>query len=81
MPMNGTMSFWSQIWSPVVMTDAPARRRSIVILPVMPRPAAAFSPLTTLATNVEGHTTLEFDGVDDVNVVVVVVEGALGPFP
>src|ERR1700736_2188430 len=30
------------------MTETPARRRSIVIFPVMPRPPAAFSPLTTI---------------------------------
>src|ERR1051325_7500252 len=35
------------MWSPVVMTETPARSRSIVILPVIPRPPAAFSPFTT----------------------------------
>src|SRR6516164_2764599 len=34
------------MWSPVVMTATPARKRSIEIRPVIPRPAAAFSPFT-----------------------------------
>src|SRR5262249_43153798 len=36
------------IGPPVVRTATPARRRSIVIRPVIPRPAAAFSPFTTM---------------------------------
>src|SRR5205085_10188665 len=31
----------------VVTTETPARRRSIVIFPLIPRPPAAFSPFTT----------------------------------
>src|SRR5206468_8505026 len=46
--INDKISFWSQTWSPVVTTETPARKRSIVILPVMPRPPAAFSPFTTI---------------------------------
>src|SRR5437899_4941876 len=46
--MKDKISFWSQTLSPVVTTETPARKRSIVILPVMPRPPAAFSPLTTI---------------------------------
>ena len=46
--MNDRISFWSQIWSPLVITETPARKRSIVILPVIPRPPAAFSPLTMM---------------------------------
>jgi len=41
--MNGMMSGWSQMWSPVVTTAAPARRKSIVIFGVIPRPLAEFS--------------------------------------
>src|SRR5205807_8241152 len=46
--MKDKISFWSQTWSPVVTTETPARKRSIVILPVMPRPPAEFSPFTTI---------------------------------
>src|SRR5260370_2552416 len=49
--MNERISFWSQMWSPVVMTETPARKRSIVIFPVIPRPPAAFSPLTMTKSN------------------------------
>src|SRR5450432_2218144 len=36
------------MWSPVVMTAAPARSRSMLIFDVMPRPLAEFSPLTMM---------------------------------
>ena len=49
--MNERISFWSQIWSPLVITETPARKRSMVILPVIPRPPAAFSPLTMMKSN------------------------------
>src|SRR5689334_14237737 len=41
------MSRWSQTWLPVVMQSTPALCNSAQILAVMPKPAAAFSPLTT----------------------------------
>src|SRR5262245_5969767 len=42
----GMISFWSQMWSPLVMTATFARKRSVQILGVIPRPFAAFSPFT-----------------------------------
>src|SRR6478672_12437675 len=39
------MSRWSQTWLPVVMQSTPALCSSAQILAVMPKPAAAFSPL------------------------------------
>src|SRR6516225_870818 len=41
------MSRWSQTWLPVVMQSTPALCNSAQILAVMPKPAAAFSPLAT----------------------------------
>ena len=40
------ISRWSQTWLPVVMQSTPASCSSAQILAVMPKPAAAFSPLT-----------------------------------
>src|SRR5690349_666340 len=45
--MEPTSSFWSQTWLPVVMQSTPTSKNSRAILSVMPKPPAAFSPLTT----------------------------------
>jgi hypothetical protein len=44
--MKTSVSFWSKAWLPSVTTSAPAPSSSSKMDSVMPKPPAAFSPLT-----------------------------------
>src|SRR5256885_12397214 len=52
---SGMMSRWSQMWLPVVMQSTPALCSSAQILAVMPKPAAAFSPLATTKSRLQSR--------------------------
>src|SRR3954447_18433432 len=49
--MKTSASRWSQAWLPSVTASAPASKRSSQIASVIPKPPAAFSPLTTTASS------------------------------
>ena len=42
--ISSSKPFWSQTWSPSVMASTPASCIDLQMAPVMPAPAAAFSP-------------------------------------
>ena len=52
---NSSASRWSQTWLPVVTTSAPAASVSRKISSVMPKPPAAFSPLTMTKSSLKSE--------------------------